>query len=218
MIFSLWNERRYSCRTALKNKWKKLLTNWQLLGAPISEEDQVVTLLGSLPSSYSPLVTTLECSDGVKLSYVQLAILHEERKKKESLSDNQLSSALVGTQKKSKKTVRCYGCGELGHIRRFCRLSKSKVSQNYGHKVLDSECWWTAEWNVYTLKEQLYQLNCQPLQSEYAAITCSSGQHEVDIWHQRFGHIDEQQLHDIKRNELVIGAKIPNKNLCNFVA
>ena len=31
------------------------------IGAPISEEDQVVTLLGSLPSSYSALVTTLEC-------------------------------------------------------------------------------------------------------------------------------------------------------------
>ncbi len=55
------------------------------------------------------------------------------------MSDNQSSSALVGTQEKSKKTVRCYGCGELGHIRRFCRLSKSKVSQNYGHKAKAAE-------------------------------------------------------------------------------
>ncbi len=83
-----------------------------------------------------------------------------------------------------------------------------------------SECWiQNADGQLNgmgTLKERLYQLNCQPLQSEYAAITCSSGQHEMDIWHQRFGHINEQQLHDIKRNELVIGAKIPSKFKLNF--
>ena len=55
------------------------------------------------------------------------------------LPDNQSSSALVGTQKKSRKTVRCYGCGEVGHIHRFCRMSKGRVSQNYGHKAKDTE-------------------------------------------------------------------------------
>ena len=35
------------------------------IGAPISEEDQVVTLLGSLPQGYCALVTALEaCADG----------------------------------------------------------------------------------------------------------------------------------------------------------
>ena len=123
---------------------KEITDKLAAIGAPISEEDQVVTLLGSLPKSYSALVTTLECSEGVKLNYVQQALLHEERKKTESLvggpsPDNQSSSTLVGTQKKSRKTVRCYGCGEVGHIHRFCRMSKGRVSQNYGHKAKDTE-------------------------------------------------------------------------------
>ena len=51
------------------------------IGAPISEEDQVVTLLGSVPPSYSTLVTALESRiDDVKQSYVQQAQIHEEEK------------------------------------------------------------------------------------------------------------------------------------------
>ena len=42
------------------------------IGSPISEEDQAVTLLGSVPPIYSALVTTLESrNNNVKLSYVQ---------------------------------------------------------------------------------------------------------------------------------------------------
>ena len=49
------------------------------IGAPIAEEDQLVALLGSLPKSYSMLVTGLETrSDNVSLNYVQQAIGHEE--------------------------------------------------------------------------------------------------------------------------------------------
>ena len=109
------------------------------IGAPISEEDQVVTLLGSLPSSYSALVTTLECRiDDVKLSYVQQALLHEERKVRErsrceerSRRDQPDNSALVG-----RRVVKCYGCGEPGHIRRFC---PKKVNAGPTHKANTAE-------------------------------------------------------------------------------
>ena len=51
------------------------------IGAPISEEDQVVTLLGSLPCSYATFVTALETRvDDVQLSLVQQALVHEEQK------------------------------------------------------------------------------------------------------------------------------------------
>ncbi|CAB4036919.1 Hypothetical predicted protein, partial [Paramuricea clavata] len=51
------------------------------IGAPISEEDQVVTLLGSLPRSYATLVTALEARvDDVKMDFVQQALMHEESK------------------------------------------------------------------------------------------------------------------------------------------
>ena len=47
---------------------KELTDRLAAIGAPISEEDQVVTLLGSLPYRYSTLVTALEArSDGVTI-------------------------------------------------------------------------------------------------------------------------------------------------------
>lgn len=49
--------------------------------APISEEDQVVTLLGSLSRSFATRVTAIEARvDGVGLDYVQQVLIHEERK------------------------------------------------------------------------------------------------------------------------------------------
>ena len=43
----------------LKNK-KELTEQLAAIGAPINEENQVVTLLGSLPKSYSTFITTLQ--------------------------------------------------------------------------------------------------------------------------------------------------------------
>ena len=45
-----------------------------------AEEDQVVTLLGSLPSSYSTLVTALEARDIISLNYIQQSLIHEEQR------------------------------------------------------------------------------------------------------------------------------------------
>ena len=65
-----------------------------------------MTLLGSLPESYSTLVTALEAQvDDVKLSFVQQALVHEEQKLSgefgdtSSASAGQLDVALVGEQK-----------------------------------------------------------------------------------------------------------------------
>ena len=42
------------------------------IGAPVSDEEQVVTLLGSPPSSFATVVTALESrSDGLTMDYVQ---------------------------------------------------------------------------------------------------------------------------------------------------
>ena len=94
------------------------------IGAPISEEDQVVTLLRSLPRSYATLVTAIETRmDGVSLDYVQQALIHEEMKQSEL--SGQLSgaeSALAGAFKRNapRDRPKCYGCGNVGHIHRFC--------------------------------------------------------------------------------------------------
>ena len=63
---------------------KELTDRLAAINAPIAEEDQVVTLLGSLPPSYSTLVTALEARDAVSLSYVQQSLIHEEQRLKGS--------------------------------------------------------------------------------------------------------------------------------------
>ena len=61
---------------------KELTDKLASVGAPISEEDQVVTL-GSLPSNYATLVTALEARfDDLSLEFVQQSLVHEEQKQK----------------------------------------------------------------------------------------------------------------------------------------
>ena len=57
---------------------KELTDRLAAINAPITEEDQVVTLLGSLPSSYSTLVTALEAGYAIILRYVQQTLICEE--------------------------------------------------------------------------------------------------------------------------------------------
>ena len=58
---------------------KELTDRLAAIKAPITEEDKVMTLLGSLPPSYSTLVTALGARDAISLSYVQQALVREER-------------------------------------------------------------------------------------------------------------------------------------------
>ena len=94
------------------------------IGAPISEEDQVVTLLGSLPRSFATLVTAIETRmDGVSPDYVQQALIHEEMKQSElSRQFSGTESALAGAFNRNTPHDRptCYGCGNVGHIDRYC--------------------------------------------------------------------------------------------------
>jgi len=55
-----------------------------VIKAPVSEEDQVVTLLGSIPSEYQTVVTALEAEKPgtLTLETVPNALLNEEQKKK----------------------------------------------------------------------------------------------------------------------------------------
>lgn len=61
---------------------KKLTNKLASIGSGISQEDQVVTLLGSIPPSYATLVTALEVRiDGITLDYVQQALLQRRKEK-----------------------------------------------------------------------------------------------------------------------------------------
>ena len=67
-----------STDTHLK-EMKELTDKPSSIGAPISEEDQVITLLGSLPPSFSTVITALEArADDLTMDFVQQQLLHHE--------------------------------------------------------------------------------------------------------------------------------------------
>ena len=98
---------------------KELTDRLAAIGAPVSEEDQVATLLGSLPSPYATLVTALETQlENLTLASVQQSVLHEERKLCGS-SRSESEGALIGKQR-TRRGVKCYECEQYGHFRRDC--------------------------------------------------------------------------------------------------
>ena len=108
---------------------KELTDKLASVGVPISEEDQVVTLLGSLPQKYATLVTPLEARvDDLTLEFVQQSLIHEDQKQKVPVSHP--DSALVGAQHqmrdRSRKPPTCWNCNEFGHVQRFCPKLKSQ--------------------------------------------------------------------------------------------
>ena len=75
---------------------KILADKLALIGSPVSEEDQVVTLLGSLPTSFTTIITALEArGDGMTMDYVQESLIHHEQKLKfkETMPDMQVPVA-----------------------------------------------------------------------------------------------------------------------------
>ena len=101
----------------------------------------MVTLLGSLPSSFSTVVTALEARADAELTldFVQQQLVHHEHKlnSQETKSEAQQDLALVGAQKR--KPSKCWACDEVGHIRRIRPKLKGKSVQHGANKVPEDE-------------------------------------------------------------------------------
>ncbi|KAF1328946.1 Gag-pol polyprotein, partial [Globisporangium splendens] len=104
------------------NKVKTLAEQLDAVGAPVSEDDLVITLLGSLSESYQFLITALESrSDTLTWELVTSRLLHEDMKRKEQGGDGVTAGQafMTGDKKRIvrpvKKTGTCNYCGKMGH-------------------------------------------------------------------------------------------------------
>ena len=103
----------------------ELFDELSVIGDPVENEDKVINLLASLPESYSTLVTALETMEKVpSWDSVTEKLLHEEEKvhnEKTSVAGNmQESEKSLFT--KQKKSVKCYECNKVGHVKKNCYL------------------------------------------------------------------------------------------------
>ena len=130
----LFLKKKYFCKemkdsTSMQShlkEMKELTDKLASIGAAIAEEDQVVTLLGSLPSSYSTIVTALEARvDNVSLDFVQQALIHEEQKQKDASKPDSLPDSALRAGDRPRRPPVCWHCQEVGHIQRFCPKRRS---------------------------------------------------------------------------------------------
>ena len=105
-------------------RMNELTDKLSALGAPIAEEDQVVTLLGSLPPSFQTLVTALEARDTVTLSHAQQLLIHEEKKLNKEYGRERPGdpgTALYHHKRGSNRQrrqwkLKCFTCGQTGNL------------------------------------------------------------------------------------------------------
>ena len=108
------------------NRLKTLAEQLDAVGAPVSEDDLVITLLASLSESYQFLITALESrADSLTWELVTSRLLHEDMKRKEQGggiegSAHSQAQAFMSRDNKRKarpvkKTGACHKCGKQGH-------------------------------------------------------------------------------------------------------
>jgi len=124
---------QHDCMESYVNKTLLLSIKVKKVGFNLDDEILGSLLLGGLSSDYRPMIMGLENS-GKKLTidYVKNILLQE-------VEDNHAERALVVKNKTSegKKTVRCYGCKEVGHIQKRCP-NKSKNEKDDAAVLLSS--------------------------------------------------------------------------------
>ena len=108
------------------NRLKTLAEQLDAVGAPVSEDDLIITLLASLSESYQFLITALESrADSLSWELVTSRLMHEDLKRKEQgggiegAAHSQAQAFMSRDSKYKarpvKKTGACHNCGKQGH-------------------------------------------------------------------------------------------------------
>src|SRR4029078_5287093 len=119
------------------NSIKTLSEQLAAVGAQVSEEDLVMTLLMSLPSSYEHFITALESVSESELTYdyVVAKLMNYDLRKKESGAPSSNESALVMQQKSDVSKLTCFYCKESGHFKRDCPKLNAKNKKQHSERA-----------------------------------------------------------------------------------
>ena len=66
-----------------------------------------------------------------------------------------------------------------------------------------------------SLSDKLYRLDCKPLPVEHVSLALEQGS-QMNLWHQRLGHLNVQHLKELVERELASGIKIPKASKLSF--
>ena len=83
------------------------------------------------------------------------------------------------------------------------------------------KCWIRDKWGslrgMGLLNDKVYELKCEyVIQEHERASVASDGERSSDLWHQRLGHVGEQQLKEMVSKEMVRGVRIPKTSQLLF--
>jgi hypothetical protein len=160
------------------NVFSQMVTDLEQLGVKIETEDKAIILPCSPPSSYEHVVKTLTYGkESIKVEDITAVLLARELRIKNGAVDGPLGDALLvrGEQskekvKEKKKKVRCYDCGELGHVRRDCPDKYQKASANIAMSKSDSD----SDGDVLSVSDSMQSTKAWMLDSA-SSFSCRSG-------------------------------------------
>ena len=66
-----------------------------------------------------------------------------------------------------------------------------------------------------SLVDKLYQLICEPAPMESVSVALGQ-RNNMDLWHQRLGHLHGQRLKEIVQKDMASGVKIPKTATLSF--
>lgn len=133
------------------NHIKEIAEELESINSPVTEDDLVLVILGSLPEAYNNLITSLESRADADLSldFVWTRLTHEETKLKEVNGSGNTAEDALFTSKMGKKygngengeekgrngrtkrnNVKCFNCNKMGHYSRDCRSPRKKEHAN----------------------------------------------------------------------------------------
>ena len=133
-------------------RMKEITDQLAAIKAPIPEDEHIVTLLLSLPRSYNTLITALTAKgDELSLTQVHQALMSEVEKRgvykcKDGGGRVDKGETALQHEKRSRKHIKCFGCGEENHVIRNCPKTKkgqhenrNKPGNSYKHKATPAD-------------------------------------------------------------------------------